>query len=257
MTRMFVPTSALTLPLVLITAASAGTVNDSYSVDFDSNPAPGLYGGSAAVLTSNGQTRLALTRWGSQGTWGTWDSGDLSLGAGGSITSFNATFNFGFNDNDFSTRADQFSFSVGDLDVTFSMVSNPGVAAIWEGSQVAYQAHGTNFLDGAFSINNGSTNWLVGGNADISWTQGGDLVVKLQVPGSSTATYLTTSAVGSISLGDDTTFGFGAWQGAHTSDVWVDNLNVNFAYSTPSSVPGPAGMAALIAGLAATRRRRR
>lgn len=247
--------AGVALPLAGVAAANAGTANLSYTAAFSGSTLPtgSSVSGTAALVVD----RLALVRWGSQGTSGSWDSGSLSLAAGGSITSFNATFDFGFNDNDFSTRTDYLSFRVGGLEVGFSMVSNPGVSASWQGTQQAYQPHSANFLDSAFSLNAG-TNWTVGGSAEITWTQGGNLVVNLTLPGFSQQSYLTTAAVGSITLDDTTTFGFYGWQGAHSSDSWVDNLSVNYVYVTPSAVPGAglAGLASLgLAGLARRRRR--
>ncbi len=254
----FVTTTA-TLPFILASAATAGTSSLSYTSDFNGSTLPtgSTATGTAALVSSNGVTRLRLAQHLAQSSSGTWDSGSLSLAAGGSITSFNATFDFGFNDTDLSFKSDYLAFRVGSLEVGFSLVSNPGVHAYWEGAEQAYAAHNQDYLDSAFSVNNGGTNWLVGGQAEITWAQGGDLVVKLTVPGFAQSTYLSTSALGSITLDDTTTFGFASWQGVYNSDSWVDNLNVNYDYSTPSTVPG-AGIAGLASiGLAGLSRRRR
>jgi len=251
--------SATVLPLCGVGAANAGTTNLSYTADFNGStlPAGSTATGTAALVTGNGVTRLRLAQFLVQQSTGTWDSGSLSLAAGGSITSFNATFDFGFNDTDLAQRTDYLAFRVGGLEIGFSLVSNPGVSASWQGSQEAYTAHNANFLDSAFSVNNSGTNWLIGGSAEITWAQGGNLVVDLTLPGFSQSNYLTTSAVGSITLDDTTTFGFASWQGVNTSDSWVDNLNVDYVYVTPTGVPG-AGLAGLATlGLAGVARRRR
>jgi len=251
--------SIAVLPLCGVGAANAGTTNLSYAADFNGStlPAGSTATGTAALVTGNGVTRLRLAQFGVQQSTGTWDSGSLSLAAGGSITSFNATFDFGFNDTDLSFKSDYLAFRVGSLEVGFSLVSEPGVHAYWESVEQAYAPHNQNYLDSAFSVNNGGTNWLVGGQAEITWAQGGDLVVKLTLPGFAQSTYLSTSALGEITLDDTTTFGFASWQGVNTSDSWVDNLNVDYVYETPTGVPGTglAGLATL--GLAGVARRRR
>lgn len=106
---------------------------------------------------------------------------------------------------------------------------------------------GNTGLGSWYAANNGPTM----ATAYIDWTLGGDLVVRVALPGQGPVEHLRTSDFSAIDVGENFSFGLAGRIGGNTWDLQIDDFNVSYSYE----VPGPAAIAGL-AGLGLARRRR-
>jgi hypothetical protein len=283
------PLLAACAAMALVGTAQAGTASGSYTNDFTNGLGGNAYGSTGHV--SQFGTMQLIGDYASNPN-GTWTTGALSMpGASLPIFRFTASFRFAFNNNGNGTgNSDGFSFLFGDLSdmsgerykggeasinaftsdnegmaIGFRGYSDQGFRAYWGGTEEASVSNDGWFNPVNYGYNGdggtGQGSWYAANNAAtmataiIDWEAGGDLVLRIAMPGQSPSEVLRTSNLANVTIGQNFTFGLAARIGGATWDVQIDDFNVNYEYSTPV-VPGPAGIAAL-AGLATMRRRRR
>ena len=283
--------SVLVSAVILGLASAAYADSSTYSSDFSN--ADGNYWGAAGHTTFNGHGDLQLTSdypnpGDSDSYFGTWATGGLENTT--DITGFSASYKFSMNNNNGSWRSDGFSFLFGNLSndmngfgdyghtglshwkggewgfnnfsrlnagmsVGFGFYGNDaGVNARWASAEKAYNRMGEDWAD---SVVYYGYDWALNNNhqatAYIDWDTNGDLVVSIAWPSNAPVEYLRTNAFQGIDT-EDFQFGFAGRVGGATWDVLIDDLNIEYSYSTP--VPGLGGIA-FLAGIGAVRRRRR
>ncbi|MAJ47044.1 MAG: hypothetical protein CMJ57_06940 [Planctomycetaceae bacterium] len=223
---------------------------------------------------------LQLVTQGAGNTAGTWDSGIREQ-----IQNFTASFNFSFNSNGGNVN-DGFSFLIGnmsDLSGDRAIGNEQGLTAFNQdgaGISIGFDAYGPDNETGFFM------NW---GGQKISWTDApntshftngagySDYLAALAGGAKATIEWDINTGMsmlvewangqgqwshstGLFSWGEgnlDTTdwgFGFAARNGGVTSDVLIDNFEVDYGYLTQVPAPGAFALLAL-GGLAARRRR--
>ena len=223
---------------------------------------------------------LQLVTQGAGNTAGTWDSGIREQ-----IQNFTASFNFSFNSNGGNVN-DGFSFLIGnmsDLSGDRAIGNEQGLTAFNQdgaGISIGFDAYGPDNETGFFM------NW---GGQKISWTDApntshftngagySDYLAALAGGAKATINWDINTGMsmlvewangqgqwshstGLFSWGEgnlDTTdwgFGFAARNGGVTSDVLIDNFEVDYGYLTQVPAPGAFALLAL-GGLAARRRR--
>ena len=285
--------SISTVAVIAAMASPAVAGDDNYSSDFAN--ADGNYWGSATHTTFNGHGDLQLTTDYPGEYYGTWSTGALSNTSDitGFNASFKFSMNtnndgaseadgfsflFGNLSDDMNGAGDyghsylqnwnggewgmnQFSRLGSGMSVDLATYGDDYAHARWASQEVAYNniddnlaGHVTYFgYDYALNDVHQATMY-------IDWETTGDLVVYLETPnnaygnGTPKTEILRTSGFQGIDTAGFE-FGFAGRVGGATWDILIDDLNINYQYSTPV-VPGVGGIAAL-AGLAAVRRRRR
>jgi MYXO-CTERM domain-containing protein len=287
------PLVAACAAMALVGTAQAGTATSTYSSNFTN--ADGNYYGAAFRTTSNGHSDLQLTTDYPGDYYGTWTSGALQNTSNitGFNASFKFSFNtngdgategdgFSFlfgnltdgmdgagdwghsylqNWNGGEWGFNNFSRLGSGMSVDLAAYGDDYTHARWASAEQAYNNIDDSLLQHlTYYGYDYALNDSVQGTMYIDWDTTGDLVVYLEGPdnaygaGYAKTEILRTSAFQGI---DTTgfTFGFAGRVGGATWDVLIDDVNIDYSYSTPV-VPGPAGIVAL-AGLAAVRRRRR
>ncbi len=280
--------------MALVGTAQADVAQGAYSNDFATGLGGNAYG--ATTWSGTAPTpypTMQLIGDYASSSHGTWTTGALSMpGASGPIVQFTASFRFAFNNNgNGSGNSDGFSFLFGDLSdmsgerykggeasinafvsdnegmaIGFRGYTDQGFRAYWGGTEEASQSNNGWFNPVNYGYNGdggtGQGSWYAANNAAtmataiIDWEAGGDLVVRIAMPGQEDPSeVLRTSNLANVTIGQNFTFGLAARIGGATWDVQIDDFEVDYEYSIPV-VPGPAGIAAL-AGLATMRRRRR
>ena len=261
--------------------AHADIQSASYSADFRSFDTQAQLYGSAQYQENFYQgvqySDLQLVTQGQSNTAGTWDSGIRAQ-----IQRFSASFKFSFNSNGGNVN-DGFSFLVGDMsDLSGNRAAGneQGLNAFNEdgaGISIGFDSYGADNETGFF-MGWGSSNvsWtdapntshftngagyndylaaLAGGaEATIVWDINTGMSMNVQWANGqgswSHSTKLFSWGEGNL----DTTnwgFGFAARNGGVTSDVIIDDFNVDYEY-----LPAPGALALLGLGGIATRRRR-
>jgi hypothetical protein len=261
--------------------AHADIQSASYSADFRSSDTQAQLHGSAIYQENFFQgvqySDLQLVTQGQGNSAGTWDSGIRAQ-----IQRFTATFKFSFNSNGGNVN-DGFSFLLGDMsDLSGNRAAGNerGLNAFNDdgaGISVGFDSYGPDNETGFFMgwgsqqvswtdapNNNHFTNGagysdyltaLAGGaEATIVWDINTGMSVNVQWANGqgswSHSTELFSWGEGNL----DTTnwgFGFAARNGGVTSDVLIDDFNVDYEY-----LPAPGALALLGLGGIATRRRR-
>jgi hypothetical protein len=261
--------------------AHADIQSASYSADFRSSDTQAQLYGSAIYQENFYQgvqySDLQLVTQGQGNSAGTWDSGIRAQ-----IQRFTATFKFSFNSNGGNVN-DGFSFLLGDMsDLSGNRAAGNerGLNAFNDdgaGISVGFDSYGPDNETGFFMgwgsqqvswtdapNNNHFTNGagysdyltaLAGGaEATIVWDINTGMSVNVQWANGqgswSHSTELFSWGEGNL----DTTnwgFGFAARNGGVTSDVLIDDFNVDYEY-----LPAPGALALLGLGGIATRRRR-
>ena len=261
--------------------AHADMQSASYSADFRSSDTQAQLYGSAQYQENFFQgvqySDLQLVTQDQQNTAGTWDSGIRTQ-----IQRFSASFKFSFNSNGGNVN-DGFSFLLGDMsDLSGNRAAGNerGLNAFNDdgaGISVGFDSYGPDNETGFFMgwgsqqvswtdapNNNHFTNGagyndylaaLAGGaEATIVWDINTGMSVNVQWANGqgawSHSTELFSWGEGNL----DTTnwgFGFAARNGGVTSDVIIDDFNVDYEY-----LPAPGALALLGLGGIATRRRR-
>jgi hypothetical protein len=261
--------------------AHADIQSASYSADFRSSDTQARLYGSAMYQENFFQgvqySDLQLVTQGQGNSAGTWDSGIRAQ-----IQRFTATFKFSFNSNGGNVN-DGFSFLLGDMsDLSGNRAAGNerGLNAFNDdgaGISIGFDSYGPDNETGFFMgwgsqqvswtdapNNNHFTNGagysdyltaLAGGaEATIVWDINTGMSVNVQWANGqgswSHSTELFSWGEGNL----DTTnwgFGFAARNGGVTSDVLIDDFNVDYEY-----LPAPGALALLGLGGIATRRRR-
>ena len=285
--------SISTAAVIAATASTAVAGDGTYSSDFAN--ADGNYWGSATHTTFNGHSDLQLTTDYPGDYYGTWATGGLSNTSNitGFNASFKFSMNtngdgageadgfsflFGNLSDDMNGAGDyghtylqnwnggewgmnQFSRLGSGMSVDLATYGDDYAHARWASQEVAYNniddslAGHVNYYGYDYALNDAHQATMY-----IDWETTGDLVVYLETPDNAygAGTAKTEILRSSGFQGIDTAgfeFGFAGRVGGATWDILIDDLNINYQYSTPV-VPGVGGIAAL-AGLAAVRRRRR
>ena len=285
--------SISTVAVIAAMASPAVAGDDNYSSDFAN--ADGNYWGSATHTTFNGHGDLQLTTDYPGEYYGTWSTGALSNTSDitGFNASFKFSMNtnndgaseadgfsflFGNLSDDMNGAGDyghsylqnwnggewgmnQFSRLGSGMSVDLATYGDDYAHARWASQEVAYNniddslAGHVNYYGYDYALNDAHQATMY-----IDWETTGDLVVYLETPnnaygnGTPKTEILRTSGFQGIDTAGFE-FGFAGRVGGATWDILIDDLNINYQYSTPV-VPGVGGIAAL-AGLAAVRRRRR
>ena len=286
------PTASV-LVLALAAAAHGQSATSTYNSDFSSSD--GNYWGSASHTTFNGHSDLQLTTDYPGDYFGTWSTGALENTSDitGFSASFNFSYNtngdgaseadgFSFlfgnlsdgmngagdwghsylqNWNGGEWGMNNFSRLGSGMSVDLATYGDDYTHARWASQEVAYNniddglLNHLNYYGYDYALNDAHQ-----GTMYIDWETTGDLVVYLEGPDNAYgAGYGKTEILRTDGFqGIDTAgfeFGFAGRVGGATWDILIDNVNIDYSYSTPV-VPGVGGIAAL-AGLAAVRRRRR
>ena len=282
--------SASAVAAVITSSAVAGDGN--YSSNFAN--ADGNYWGAATQTTSNGNSDLQLTTDYPGDYFGTWSSGGLSNTSDitGFNASFKFSMNTnnngateadgfsflfgnlsdGMNDagdyghsylqnwNGGEWGMNNFSRLGGGMSVDLATYGDDYAHARWGSQEVAYNniddslAGHVTYYGYDYALNDAHQATMY-----IDWETSGDLVVYLETPNNAfgDGTAKTEILRSSGFQGIDTAgfeFGFAGRVGGATWDLLIDDLNIDYQYSTP--VPGLGGLVAL-AGIGAIRRRRR
>jgi hypothetical protein len=261
--------------------AHADIQSASYSADFRSSDTQAQLYGSAQYQENFFQgvqySDLQLVTQGQGNTAGTWDSGIRA-----EIQRFSASFKFSFNSNGGNVN-DGFSFLLGDMSDlsgnraagnerglnafnddgagisigfdSYGPDNETGFFMGWGSQQVSWTdaPNNSHFTNGA-----GYNDYLAalagGAEATIVWDINTGMSVNVQWANGqgswSHSTNLFSWGEGNL----DTTnwgFGFAARNGGVTSDVLIDDFNVDYEY-----LPAPGALALLGLGGIATRRRR-
>ena len=261
--------------------AHADMQSASYSADFRSSDTQAQLYGSAQYQENFFQgvqySDLQLVTQGQGNTAGTWDSGIRA-----EIQRFSASFKFSFNSNGGNVN-DGFSFLLGDMSDlsgnraagnerglnafnddgagisigfdSYGPDNETGFFMGWGSQQVSWTdaPNNSHFTNGA-----GYNDYLAalagGAEATIVWDINTGMSVNVQWANGQGAWSHSTNL---FSWGEgnlDTTnwgFGFAARNGGVTSDVIIDDFNVDYEY-----LPAPGALALLGLGGIATRRRR-
>ena len=261
--------------------AHADIQSASYSADFRSSDTQAQLYGSAVYQENFYQgiqySDLQLVTQGQGGTAGTWDSGIRAQ-----IQRFTATFKFSFNSNGGNVN-DGFSFLAGDLSDlsgnraagnerginafnddgagiaigfdSYGADNDTGFYMNWGDSQASWtNAPNTNHFTNGAGYNDYLAALAGGAEATIIWDIDTGMSMNVQWANGqgswSHSTELFSWGEGNL----DTTnwgFGFAARNGGVTSDVIIDDFNVDYEY-----LPAPGALALLGLGGIATRRRR-
>ena len=261
--------------------AHADIQSASYSADFRSSDTQAQLYGSATYQENFYQgvqySDLQLVTQGQGNTAGTWDSGIRAQ-----IQRFSATFKFSFN-SDGGNVNDGFSFLIGDMSDlsgnraagnerglnafnddgagiaigfdSYGADNDTGFYMNWGDSQASWtNAPNTNHFTNGAGYNDYLAALAGGAEATIVWDIDTGMSVNVQwANGQGSWSHST----GLFSWGEgnlDTTnwgFGFAARNGGVTSDVIIDDFNVDYEY-----LPAPGALALLGLGGIATRRRR-
>ena len=261
--------------------AHADIQSASYSADFRSSDTQAQLYGSAFYQENFYQgvqySDLQLVTQGQGNTAGTWDSGIRTQ-----IQRFTATFAFSFN-SDGGNVNDGFSFLVGDMSDlsgnraagnerglnafnddgagiaigfdSYGADNDTGIYMNWGDSQVSWtNAPNNNHYTNGAGYNDYLAALAGGALATIEWDINTGLFVEVKWANGQGSWSHTTNL---FSWGEgnlDTTnwgFGFAARNGGVTSDVLIDDFNVDYEY-----LPAPGALALLGLGGIATRRRR-
>ncbi|MBC02548.1 MAG: hypothetical protein CMJ34_04480 [Phycisphaerae bacterium] len=278
---------------VAATASTAFAGDGTYSTNFSS--ADGNYWGAATHTTFNGHGDLQLTTDYPGDYFGTWSTGALSntsditgfnasfkfsmnTNGNGANEADGFSFLFGNLSDDMNGAGDyghsylqnwnggewgmnQFSRLGSGMSVDLATYGDDYTHARWASQEVAYNniddnlAGHVTYYGYDYALNDAHQATMY-----IDWETTGDLVVYLETPdnaygaGTAKTEILRTSGFQGIDTAGFE-FGFAGRVGGATWDILIDDLDINYQYSTPV-VPGVGGIAAL-AGLAAVRRRRR
>ena len=279
--------------VVAATASTAFAGDGTYSTNFSS--ADGNYWGAATHTTFNGHGDLQLTTDYPGDYFGTWSTGALSntsditgfnasfkfsmnTNGNGANEADGFSFLFGNLSDDMNGAGDyghsylqnwnggewgmnQFSRLGSGMSVDLATYGDDYTHARWASQEVAYNniddnlAGHVTYYGYDYALNDAHQATMY-----IDWETTGDLVVYLETPdnaygaGTAKTEILRTSGFQGIDTAGFE-FGFAGRVGGATWDILIDDLDINYQYSTPV-VPGVGGIAAL-AGLAAVRRRRR
>ena len=279
--------------VVTATASTAFAGDGTYSTNFSS--ADGNYWGAATHTTFNGHGDLQLTTDDPGDYVGTWSTGALSntsditgfnasfkfsmnTNGNGASEADGFSFLFGNLSDDMNGAGDyghsylanwnggewgmnQFSRLGSGMSVDLATYGDDYTHARWASQEVAYNniddnlAGHVTYYGYDYALNDAHQATMY-----IDWETTGDLVVYLETPdnaygvGTAKTEILRTSGFQGIDTAGFE-FGFAGRVGGATWDILIDDLDINYQYSTPV-VPGVGGIAAL-AGLAAVRRRRR
>jgi hypothetical protein len=261
--------------------AHADILSTSYSADFRSSDTQAQLYGSAVYQENFFQgiqySDLQLVTQNQGNTAGTWDSGIRAQ-----IQRFSATFKFSFNSASGNVN-DGFSFLIGDMSDlsgnraagnerglnafnddgagiaigfdSYGADNDTGFYMNWGDSQASWtNAPNTNHFTNGAGYNDYLAALAGGAEATIVWDINTGMSVNVQwANGQGSWSHSTTL----FSWGEgnlDTTnwgFGFAARNGGVTSDVLIDDFNVDYEY-----LPAPGALALLGLGGIATRRRR-
>ena len=278
---------------VAATASTAFAGDGTYSTNFSS--VDGNYWGAATHTTFNGHGDLQLTTDYPGDYFGTWSTGALSntsditgfnasfkfsmnTNGNGANEADGFSFLFGNLSDDMNGAGDyghsylqnwnggewgmnQFSRLGSGMSVDLATYGDDYTHARWASQEVAYNniddnlAGHVTYYGYDYALNDAHQATMY-----IDWETTGDLVVYLETPdnaygaGTAKTEILRTSGFQGIDTAGFE-FGFAGRVGGATWDILIDDLDINYQYSTPV-VPGVGGIAAL-AGLAAVRRRRR
>jgi hypothetical protein len=261
--------------------AHADMQSASYSADFRSSDTQAQLYGSALYQENFFQdvqySDLQLVTQGQGNTAGTWDSGIRA-----EIQRFSASFKFSFH-SDGGNVNDGFSFLLGDMSDlsgnraggnerglnafnddgagiaigfdSYGADNDTGFYMNWGDSQASWtNAPNTNHFTNGAGYNDYLAALAGGAEATIVWDINTGMSVNVQWANGQGAWSHSTNL---FSWGEgnlDTTnwgFGFAARNGGVTSDVIIDDFNVDYEY-----LPAPGALALLGLGGIATRRRR-
>ncbi len=284
--------STLTAVLLTSLASTAMAGDGNYSSNFAN--ADGNYWGSASHTTHNGNSDLQLTTDYPGDYFGTWSSGGLdnttditgfnasfkfsmNTNNDGATEADGFSFLFGNLSDDMNGAGDyghsylqnwnggewgmnNFSRLGGGMSVDLATYGDDYAHARWGSQEVAYNniddnlAGHVTYYGYDYALNDAHQATMY-----IDWETSGDLVVYLETPNNAygAGTAKTEILRSSGFQGIDTAgfeFGFAGRVGGATWDILIDDLDINYQYSTP--VPGLGGLVAL-AGIGAIRRRRR
>lgn len=285
---------ASVLSSTLVAGVGLADNQATYSNDFSSGD--GNYWGAASHTTYNGHGDLQLTSDYPGDYFGTWSTGALDNGSDEAITSFNASFNFSFNNNnDGSWRGDGFSMLFGNLSSDMNGAGDHGHSYLphWNGGEwglnnfsrlnsgmsVGFDSYGGDA--GAYgrwgkeTLANSSKNenWLdhvtyYGYDyalydqhqalMEVEWTKGGDLVVFLTTPDNAYGGGTArTEIMRSAAFADIDTTGFEFGFAGRVGGATWDVLIDNFDIDyTYTPAPGAALLLGLAALIGARRRTR-